>query len=219
MTTLTITLAGASYAAAQAACGQPGVAAVVEGHAILQDQVDERMVMTDRLAPVPLTGEQRASAIEGVVQQLALEHLLDREAVRLGLSVTDEELAANLAMRPLFWDDAGNFSQQVYERELARVLGTTPEAFEARIRREMAHAKVSDHARDAVTDAEVDAWIASYEDVDLGSLSLLGRDLHIEIIVMETLVERLMSPASVELCGGGAGPEMSGPSPPDAPRR
>jgi hypothetical protein len=213
---VTGTLASTGSAAAQVQCGQPGVAAVVDGHAILQEEVDEHLALSRRVATGPMTTEQHAAIVRSITLALVMNHLADAEAARLGLSVTDEELAVNLAMRPLFWDDAGTFSREVYEREVVRTVGTTVEDFEVRIRRDILHGKLSDHVRDAVTDAEVDAWIASHEDVDLGFFSVLGRDAYLEIVVLEILDERLRSQATVEWCDGGADPEMSGP-PPSAP--
>ncbi len=183
---------------AWARCGQPGVVATVDGQDILQEQVDQRLAFVR----ATVTGPAKAGiSADKIVHNLVRDRLLDKEANRLGITVTDEELAVDLAQRPLFMDDTGTFSQEIYERELTQTLGTTAEYFEAFIRRGMANAKLYDQALETLTDEEVDAWVAAQPaDGAIASLLQFGRETYIEIAVREIVDQRLLEAATVEFC-------------------
>jgi peptidyl-prolyl cis-trans isomerase D len=94
------------------------------------------------------------------LQELIVNRLLIDEAGRLGLTVSDEELQADIMKMPAFSRD-GRFDKQTYDRVLDRV-NLSPAAFEANQREFLLRQKLERLVRDsvAVVDAELRAEYA-----------------------------------------------------------
>ena len=80
----------------------------------------------------------RVSVLEGLIQQ----RLLNREAERLGLAISDSQLVGVLQGIPVFQKD-GKFSNQLY-KELLRDKGLDVVTFETNVRRDMMRQQVVD---------------------------------------------------------------------------
>jgi peptidyl-prolyl cis-trans isomerase D len=85
----------------------------------------------------PLTEEEerqlRLMAAGAALNQIVQEELITREAERMGLRVTDEEVRASVERDPNF-RSGGKFDREVYERLLLEQTGMTPGEFEAKLR-------------------------------------------------------------------------------------
>lgn len=75
--------------------------------------------------------ELRYATLEGIIQR----RLLLEQALRAGMTVSDERLRAMVTELPLFRDESGRFSPARYQ-EFLRIEGMTPAIFEARTRQE-----------------------------------------------------------------------------------
>lgn len=106
----------------------------------LRDQQERmRAALGKNFDPAMLDNpEVRFSVIENLIQQ----RLLQREAKRAGLAVSDSQLTEIIRDIPAFQQD-GKFSKQRYEA-LLRNQGMTPLSFESRVRQEMMQQQLSD---------------------------------------------------------------------------
>ncbi len=96
--------------------------------------------------------EVKHQILEGLVAQ----HLLGLEARKMGLTITDDELAGVIAGIPAFQKE-GKFDKQQYEKILG-AQNMTPPVFEARVRQELSSRQLTDaytqngYASNAVVD-------------------------------------------------------------------
>lgn len=106
----------------------------------LRDQQEKmRAALGKNFDPAMLDNpEVRFSVIDNLIQQ----RLLQREAERAGLAVSDSQLTEIIRDIPAFQQD-GRFSRQRYEA-LLRNQGMTPLSFESRVRREMMQQQLND---------------------------------------------------------------------------
>lgn len=106
----------------------------------LRDQQERmRAALGKNFNPAMLDNpEVRFSVIENLIQQ----RLLQREAARAGLAVSDLQLVEVIGDIPAFQQD-GKFSRERYEA-LLRNQGMSPLAFESRVRREMMQQQLTD---------------------------------------------------------------------------
>jgi len=107
--------------------------------ALREQQERMRASMGKNYDPAILdTLEARLSVLENLIQQ----RLLQREATRVGLVVTDTQLAGIIRDIPAFGQD-GKFSVKRYEA-LLRNQGMTPARFEERVRHELVQQQLSE---------------------------------------------------------------------------
>ncbi len=105
--------------------------------------------------------EERALRVEtanDVVNRIILEELALREARRMGLRVTDEDVRTQIEKAPLFQTD-GEFDRRKYENFTVEEAGMTPGEFEAELRNDVLIKKVFAMvgAAGRVSEAEVKA--------------------------------------------------------------
>lgn len=110
-------------------------------------------IYKDRFTPAMA---ERLGLRQQAVNDLVLEALIVQRAKAEGFGVTDEELNAQIQAIPAFRVN-GVFSLRAYQEFLGR-RRTTPAAFEADVRRDLARIKIENAVKDGakVTDAEVE---------------------------------------------------------------
>lgn len=81
---------------------------------------------------------------QAVLAKMVNTMLLDRQAQRLGIGVTDAELGAFIRSNPRFQGEGQAFDEQYYERAV-RAQGMTPAAFEESTRRAIVQHKLMEH--------------------------------------------------------------------------
>ncbi len=112
--------------------------ASVNGSAITDLEVREAL----RQRGGRLPADQRDAILAETVEELVREEVLVQEAERLGMRVSDKELADNLRQEARFQKD-GAFDTKTYAASL-KAMGTTRGAFEARVRRQLLLKRVLD---------------------------------------------------------------------------
>lgn len=141
--------------------GGSGILAYVDDEPILvrdferQYETDVRQLQEQ----IPnLTAEDMAKfdIKQAVLAKMVNTMLLERQARRLGIDVSDAELAAFVRSNPGFWNDARTFDEQYYERAV-RAQGMTPAAFEEATRRALAQHKLMEHVGRAAQVEEAEA--------------------------------------------------------------
>jgi len=102
------------------------------------------------------------------MEQLVQRELIDQEAQRQGIVVSDDEVSAAIKALPAFQSE-GRFDVELYRRAVTSAYGS-PGKFEERMRKDLAYQKMVALLRGAakVTDDEVkDAWAAENDRVAL----------------------------------------------------
>ena len=111
-----------------------------------------------------LQARLRQMAMDQVVQR----ELVEQEARRQGIVVTDEEVSAAIKALPGFQNN-GQFDMDLYKRAVSNAYGS-PAKFEERMRRDLGYQKMMVLLRGTakVTEDEVkDAWLAESDRADL----------------------------------------------------
>lgn len=159
---------------------------IIDGRKVSQREFEEAFVRELRLRyrryqqqnQKPLTEEAerdlRLATAGATLNKIVQEELISREAKRLGIRVTDEDVKNYLVNNPNF-QVAGEFDAGVYKRWLEEQLGMTPGEFEEEIRKfilmDRVMAVVGDAAR--VSPAEARAqWEEDNEKVQVEYISL-----------------------------------------------
>ena len=122
--------------------------AIVSGEKIQRQEFDQSLrnryhAMRDTMGDsfeISMLDDPRVRA--SVLEELIQTRLLNREAARLGLSISDSQLVGALQSVPQFQED-NKFSNQLY-RELLRDQGMEVVRFETNIRQEMMRNQVID---------------------------------------------------------------------------
>ena len=122
--------------------------AIVSGEKIQRQEFDQSLrnryhAMRDAMGDsfeISMLDDPRVRA--SVLEELIQTRLLNREAARLGLSISDSQLVGALQSVPQFQED-NKFSNQLY-RELLRDQGMEVVRFETNIRQEMMRNQVID---------------------------------------------------------------------------
>ncbi|MFZ5475334.1 MAG: SurA N-terminal domain-containing protein [Myxococcota bacterium] len=142
--------------------------AEVNGTSITDTEFRRAFSNAARAAGRNLSDEEKDALAAKVLDQLIEGEALQQEAERLGVFVSDEEVAREVVKEAAFQKD-GKFEERTYERTL-KANGTSRGAFEGQLRRGLQIQKLLDLASRAVavTDAEVEAaWRRSETQVDL----------------------------------------------------
>jgi parvulin-like peptidyl-prolyl isomerase len=111
------------------------------------------------------TGPELKRIKQQVVQQLIQDELLYQKAKKLGIQVTDEEVANTIRSLPQFQRD-GTFYKQLYVQALNYYYHSTPKDFEETIRRMLAAQRVRNLILSitTVTDEEMKMQYAARHD-------------------------------------------------------
>lgn len=129
-----------------------GVTAVVNGERIMDTELirsyRDQMARMERQRGRTLSDPEQQQLRDQVRQMLIQNEVLRQEAVRLGLEVSDEEVARELLSQ--FSGEDGKFSQENYERFL-KYSHLTEDAFEAQMRKYLLVEKLRNVARLSVT--------------------------------------------------------------------
>jgi peptidyl-prolyl cis-trans isomerase D len=110
----------------------------------------------------------RAQLRQMALDQLVQRELVEQEAQRQGLFVSDDEVSRAVKQSPAFQSD-GHFDYDLYKRAVTSSYGS-PSKFEERLRRDLAYGKMMAVLRETakVSDDDVkDAWLAENDKVSL----------------------------------------------------
>jgi peptidyl-prolyl cis-trans isomerase D len=140
-------------------------AAKVNGETVSPTEFDQQYGQLARLyqqqgAP-DLNALMQTRLRQMAMEQLVQRELVDQEAQREGVVVTDGEVSAAIKALPSFQSE-GRFDLELYQRAVTNVYGS-PGKFEERMRKDLAYQKMVALLRGTakVTDEEVkDAWVA-----------------------------------------------------------
>lgn len=86
--------------------------------------------------PMPIATAQAQGVTGQVLSKLVTDRVLDNETTRLGLSVGDNAVLAQIVSTPEFSGPDGTFDREIYGYQLARI-GQTEAGFESEIRADM----------------------------------------------------------------------------------
>ncbi len=147
-------------------------AAKVDGKSISPTDFDEQYGQLARLYHQQAGGDP-GGALQLRLRQMAMDQVIQRalieeQARREGIVVTDDEVSSAIKAIPAF-QTGGQFDLDLYKRAVSGAYGT-PGNFEARMRRDLAYQKMVTLLRSSVrvTDDEVkEAWLADNDRVDL----------------------------------------------------
>jgi peptidyl-prolyl cis-trans isomerase D len=165
-----------SFGPGSRGCGAGGRtetwAAKVNGTAVTPAEFDQQYGQLLRIYQQQGAGEM-AGLLQARLRQLAMEQVVQRELVeqeaqRQGIVVTDDEVSSAIQALPSFQSN-GQFDFDLYKRAVSSVYGS-PGNFEARMRRDLAYQKMMALLRDTarVSDDEVkDAWLTESDTVNL----------------------------------------------------
>ncbi len=158
-----------SFGPGSRGCGTPGSraetwAAKVNGEAVTPSDFEQQYAQLARL--YSQAGNDPNGLLQLRLRQMAMDQVVQRELVeqeaqRHGIVVTDEEVSNAVKAIPSFQTN-GQFDLDLYKRAVSGAYGS-PGKFEERMRRDLAYQKMLDLLRGTakVTDDEVkDAWMA-----------------------------------------------------------
>lgn len=128
--------------------------ATVNGTRITDTPLQKRLRQATR--GQPLTPDMQANIEEQIILGLIQEELLITEAERMGLEVSDFEIALTITKDPSFQDSEGKFSKKLMDQAL-KMNGWREDRFESDLRRRLMLSKVRQSVEQGVgvTDAEV----------------------------------------------------------------
>jgi peptidyl-prolyl cis-trans isomerase D len=166
-----------SFGPGSKGCGSPGGrseswAAKVNGEAVAPSEFEQQYAQLLRLYQQQVTGEA-AGLLQYRLRQMAMDQIIQRqlveqEARRHGIVVTDDEVSAAVTSIAAFQTN-GQFDLELYKRSVVNAYGS-PAKFEDRMRRDLSYQKMVTLLRGAVkiTDEEVkDAWMAENDRIAL----------------------------------------------------
>ena len=132
------------------ASGGPTTQAVAEvnGERITDTQL-QRAVRNITRGGAGLNEDQLQEATQYAIDALVMQELLQQEVNRLGIEVSDEEIARYVLQYDAFKDDSGKFSKKLYERQLKN-FGLSSGKFEEQARQQLAIEKLEALARASV---------------------------------------------------------------------
>src|SRR5512146_1562501 len=165
-----------SFGPGSKGCGAGGRtetwAAKVNGEAVTPADFDQQYGQLLRIYQQQGGGDL-AGLLQARLRQMAMDQVVQRELVeqearRQGIVVTDDEVASAIKALPSFQSN-GQFDMDLYKRAVSNAYGS-PGKFEERMRRDLAYQKMMALLRGTakVTDDEVkDAWMAESDRADL----------------------------------------------------
>ena len=166
-----------SFGPGSRGCGTPGGrseswAAKVNGEAITPGSFDEQYTQLARFYQAQgggdLNGVLQLRLRQMAMDQVIQRELVDQEARRQGIVVSDDDVSSAIKALPSFQTN-GQFDLELYKRAVTNAYGS-PGKFEERMRRDLAYQKMITLLRGTakVTDGEIkDAWMADNDRADL----------------------------------------------------
>jgi peptidyl-prolyl cis-trans isomerase D len=124
--------------------------AVVNGERITDTQLQRIMRNATRGSASSMNEDELNQLTRDVIGQLIQTEILLQEASRLGIEVSDEEIARYVLQIDAFKTESGKFSKELYERNLKR-MGLSRGKFEEQIRDQRMIEKLEQLVRDSVT--------------------------------------------------------------------
>lgn len=102
-----------------------------------QNELRVREAQSDRM----LSDAEQKQLLEEVKQKLIEDTVILQEARRLGVEVSDREIARELRAIPTFRDEGGKYSPELYQKFL-KIRGFTQSEFEERMREDLLRGKL-----------------------------------------------------------------------------
>ncbi len=173
--------------------GQVQTIASVNGTRITATPLQERMRRVTRGMALP--PEQQAYYEEQVIVELIREELMLQEAARMGLEVSDYEVALKIMQMPEFQDENGKFSKKLQEQAL-KMGGFREGKFEAQVRESILMSKVQAavQAGVMVSDEEVRAaFVQQNAQMTARWLLLTPDDLRLHVPVSQDAIDAYLS--------------------------
>lgn len=133
----------------------------------------------------------RTSAID----RLVTRKLLIREAKRMGIATTDEEVAQAIREQPAFQKN-GHFDFETYRAALRNWQGITPARFEAQVREDLLVGKVINQLRLSakVTDDEVEStYLRENDRASIAFVRVIPREMEKQVEVTAEAVAALLA--------------------------
>jgi peptidyl-prolyl cis-trans isomerase D len=128
----------------------PNAVADVGGHQVTLDDVSRRLQRLERVQPI--AGPLRAFYARQIVDQLVFTHLLEMEARRLGIRVTDEERAERIRLFiPTAFEGDRFVGMERYSTEVETRLGMTVSEFEEAVSQSLLEEKFRRLVTDGIT--------------------------------------------------------------------
>jgi peptidyl-prolyl cis-trans isomerase D len=179
-------------------------AAKVNGETVSPTEFDQQYIQLARMyqqqgAP-DLNALLQTRLRQMAMDQLIQRELVDQEAQRQGIVVSDDEVSSAIKAVPGFQSE-GRFDVELYRRAVTNAYGS-PGKFEERLRKDLAYQKMVALLRGTakVTDDEVkDAWVAENDRIDL-ELARFPRALaRAEVKVTDAQVKDYVAKESAKL--------------------
>jgi peptidyl-prolyl cis-trans isomerase D len=165
--------------------------ATVNGKRITDTRYHQAMKRNPRAEESGMTEEQQRQLARDTVMNLIREEVMLQEAKRLGIEVSDEEVARTILGIDGFADEAGEFSQELYTRHLKR-FGTTQAQFELDIRSSLTLSRLQDVALQAVSvdEAEIrERWFEEMTSFELDLVTVRAMAFYDDISPSEAEIE------------------------------
>jgi peptidyl-prolyl cis-trans isomerase D len=126
------------------------VIAEVNGKRITDTRYHQAMKQNPEARNRSLTEEQHRQVALNTIKTLITQEVLLQEADRLGIEVSGEEVARTILGIPIFADETGEYSQELFTRYL-KSMGATRAQFETDIRNELILSRLRNVAMQATT--------------------------------------------------------------------
>jgi peptidyl-prolyl cis-trans isomerase D len=127
--------------------------AVVDGTRITDTRFHKMMRNARHSENKPLTEADENDLARRVLESMITDEVLHEQVRKIGIEISDEEIARHILRIDAFKDESGKFSQDLYERNLKR-MGTKRSDFENDIRDELALERLQELAIAGVTVTE-----------------------------------------------------------------
>lgn len=148
-----------------------------------------------------LSNEERDQIGEQVRQQLIEDEVVLQEAKRLGIEVSDSEIARSIAEQPYFKNEEGVFDLDILERQLKRMQMTRPD-YEDQMRKDMTREKLRllVYTGASVSDPEIrKSWTEANTKVDIKYVKVRGRDFQNEVQIAPEQVDQYITENEPEI--------------------
>jgi peptidyl-prolyl cis-trans isomerase D len=171
------------------------VVATVDGKRITDTRYHQAMKRNPRAHDKSLTEEQHRQVARDTIRQLITQEVLLQEAERLGIEISDEEVARTILGIEAFTDEDGEYSQELYIRHLKRY-GSTQAGFEVDVRNQLLLSRLQDVALQAVTvdEAEIrERWFEQMTSFQLDLVTVRALSFYDDVQPSEAEVETFIA--------------------------
>ena len=132
---------------------------------------------------------------EQVLNQMINELLIQQEAKRYGLQVSNQELTELITSAPIFQDDKGIFSVRRYKYQLAR-LGLTPTEYEEQVKDQLLSSKLTGLITDAIFTSDEESrlyYMLREEKIDLDVVKIETADLVSRVPIIPSALDNFIA--------------------------